>query len=43
MIAHPNDDDQRMAITTWNNCAYTIQVMGKPNTKNINFFSFKIL
>ena len=29
MVAHPNDDDLRMPITTWNNCAYTIQVIGK--------------
>ena len=29
MIVHPNDDDPRMPITVWNNCAYTIQVMGE--------------
>ena len=25
MIAFPNDNDARMPITSWNNCAYTIQ------------------
>lgn len=29
MLVHPNDDDARMPITVWNNCAYTIQVMGQ--------------
>ena len=26
----PNDDDTRMPISVWSNCAYTIQVIGKP-------------
>jgi hypothetical protein len=27
--AYPNDDDVRMPISIWTNCAYTIQVIGK--------------